>query len=95
MRLVHKSLDIRPEVWRQLRINAELSGVPLRDYLSYLIESSRPVSESDGDSQAMLARVVEENRQARLSSRPESAEGGAETHNPGGLTENESDLVGR
>lgn len=42
-KLVHKSVNVLPEVWQQLKINAELSDMCLRDYLTYLIRSSEPV----------------------------------------------------
>jgi macrodomain Ter protein organizer (MatP/YcbG family) len=61
MALVHKSVDVRLEVWRKLRLNAELSGVPLRDYLSYLIERSRPVLEGDAEAMAALRQTSQAN----------------------------------
>ncbi len=42
-KLVHKSVYIEPEVWRRLKVNAELSDLTLRDYLRQLILSSRPI----------------------------------------------------
>jgi len=61
--LVHKSIDVRPEVWRRLRINAELSGVPVRDYLSFLVERSKPVEDRGGD-RACLQEVAAKNQRA-------------------------------
>jgi len=63
--LVHKSIDVRPEVWKRLRVNAELSGVAVRDYLSYLIEQAKPVPERDAPAQELLRRVAETNSSAR------------------------------
>jgi len=51
MALTHKSINIREEVWRQLRINAELTGVPVRDYLTFIILNSKPVDEQDEKAQ--------------------------------------------
>ncbi len=65
MALVHKSVDIRIEVWRRLRINAELSGVSLRDYLSYLIEANGPVDPRDGHTAELLHEVISSNQAAR------------------------------
>jgi len=62
--LAHKTLDVRPETWRRLRINAELSGVTLRDFVTYLIETSAPVNEGDPQYDQLL-QVVEKNRAAR------------------------------
>lgn len=66
MPLAHKSIDVRPEVWRRLRVNAELSGVPVRDYLTYLIERADPVPEKDGAAQESLRRVMAANSSARI-----------------------------
>jgi macrodomain Ter protein organizer (MatP/YcbG family) len=63
--LVHKSIDIRPEVWQQARVNAELSGVALRDYLSYLITSAGPVDQSDDVAMQALETETCLNREAR------------------------------
>jgi len=65
--LVHKSIAVRAEIWRKLRLNAELSGVPLRDYLTWLVEQSGPVSESDASARAQLSRTTSLNECARLS----------------------------
>lgn len=63
--LVHKSISIRPEVWKRLRINAELSNVSVRDYLSFLIEQSEPVPEKDTTARGVLDQAAENNRRAR------------------------------
>ncbi len=63
--LAHKTIDIRPELWRQARINAELSEVALRDYISYLLTTCRPVSEGDTEQRAILSAQVRLNREAR------------------------------
>jgi hypothetical protein len=65
MGLVHKSINIREEVWRQLRINAELTGVPVRDFLTYLIVTSQPVQEDDAKAREQLAAVARANEAAR------------------------------
>ncbi len=65
--LAHKTIDIRPELWRQARINAELSGVPLRDYISYLLTTSQPIQEGDSEQRAILDAQVRLNREARQS----------------------------
>lgn len=62
---VHKSIGIRPEVWKRLRIHAELSDTSLRDYLSYLIERSEPVDLKDTEGLSVLQQVSVKNRQAR------------------------------
>jgi len=64
MGLVHKSVEIRPEVWRKLRINAELSGVPVRDFITYLIEQSQPIPENDQHLYPLLLNAKEANRRA-------------------------------
>ena len=66
MALTHKSINIREEVWRQLRINAELTGVPVRDFLTYLIVNSQPISEGDHVAREQLAAVGKSNEEARL-----------------------------
>lgn len=66
MCLVHKSIDVRPEVWRILRVNAELSGVALRDYLTFLIERSSPIETSNAAMQSDLQAAIERNQQARF-----------------------------
>lgn len=60
----HKSINIRPEVWKQARINAELSGVALRDYLSYLIVSGGPIDAADEEARHALEREQQLNRSA-------------------------------
>lgn len=68
MKLVHKSVNVRPEVWRILRVNSAMSGtdgVPVRDYLTWLIEQSQPVRADQPDRMKHLDEVVETNRQAR------------------------------
>lgn len=65
MALTHKSINVREEVWRQLRINAELTGVPVRDFLSYLILKSQPVPEEDRDAREELSLVAKANEEAR------------------------------
>jgi len=64
--LVHKSVDVRPEIWRKLRINAELSGVSLRDYLTWVIDSSVP-ADDDPTAVSDLQRICERNRTAKNS----------------------------
>jgi hypothetical protein len=66
MALTHKSINIREEVWRQLRINAELTGVPVRDFLTYLIVNSQPVPEDDRTAREQLGTVARANEDARL-----------------------------
>jgi len=66
--LVNKSIAIRPEVWRKLRINAELTGVSVRDYLTWIIERSQLVPSTDSISRAELRSVEEANRLAKTSS---------------------------
>jgi hypothetical protein len=65
MALVHKTIDVRPEVWKKLRINAELSDVPVRDFLTYLVEKSQPIGPGDAQELEQLNRVKEANRLAR------------------------------
>ena len=66
--LAHMTIDIRPELWRRARINAELSGVPLRDYISYLLITSKPIEE-DPDQRAALNEQVRLNQEARRAGR--------------------------
>ena len=68
MTLVHKSVDVRPEIWRRLRVHAELSAASLRDYLAYLIETSEPVGDADNRRRELLESVADENRIARVRS---------------------------
>lgn len=63
--LVHKSVYIRPEVWRRLKVNACLSGVPVRDYLTYLIVHSEPVTEENAVGRAGLQHEVRANASLR------------------------------
>jgi hypothetical protein len=63
--LAHKTIDVRPELWRQARINAELSGVPLRDYISYLLTVCEPVGKDETARRAILDDQVRLNREAR------------------------------
>ena len=65
MALAHKSVAVRPEVWRKLRINAELSGVSVRDYLSYLVERSFPIDAKDAGACALLQSLSLANQRAR------------------------------
>ncbi|MFN3166134.1 MAG: hypothetical protein ACE37H_03615 [Phycisphaeraceae bacterium] len=46
-KLVHKSVYIEPEVWRRLKVNAELSDLPLRDYLRMLILTGQPTGNNE------------------------------------------------
>ena len=62
--LLHKSVHVLPQVWRQLRINSEISGVSLRDFLTYLINNSRPVTDQDAENRKVLEVICEQNRQA-------------------------------
>ena len=64
MKLVHKSLSIHPDIWKKLRVNAELSGVPSRDFLALLIDRSTPV-EVAGNDRLHLQRISELQRAAR------------------------------
>lgn len=70
--LIHKSVYVRQEVWRKLRLNSELSGVPLRDYLTYLIERSVPASSCDPEARRELDHIAELNRAASDSTDGES-----------------------
>jgi hypothetical protein len=63
--LAHKSIDIRPELWRRARLNAEMSDVALRDYISYLLAMSEPVTEADGKQRQLLSDQVHLNRDAK------------------------------
>ena len=63
--LIHKSVHVRREVWQKLRLHSEMSGVPLRDFLTYLIEVSKPVSSDQGPERDALERVAEQNRNAK------------------------------
>lgn len=64
MPLVHKSIDVRPEIWKRLRLNAEITGVALRDYLTYLIERSSPVTDAQQVEKQCLDRIVQANSKA-------------------------------
>jgi macrodomain Ter protein organizer (MatP/YcbG family) len=63
--LIHKSIDVRREVWTRLKVNAELSGVALRDYLSYLALASGPVDPAESPSRQALDAEVRRNGAAR------------------------------
>ena len=65
MPLVHKSLSVRPEVWRKLRLDAELSGAPLRDFFTYLVERAAPVSAADREAVSQLQSITKSNAAAR------------------------------
>ena len=65
MPLVIKSVGVQRKVWDQLRINAELSGVPLRDFITYLILNSRPIPEEDRVARGELSTIGRSNREAR------------------------------
>ena len=62
MKVVRKTLDIRRDLWRRVRVNSEASGVHLRDYVSYLFEKSQPVMESDLEARRELEQMVKSNR---------------------------------
>lgn len=68
MPLVHKSVSVRAEVWKKLRIDAELSGVSLRDFLTYLIEGGRAVAVGETDIQNRLNNIARQNAAARSGS---------------------------
>jgi len=72
MTWVHKSVDVRSDVWRKLRINAEMSEVPVRDFLAYLIERSEPVTDDDLEANAILGRVAKANREAQQTGNADS-----------------------
>lgn len=63
MPLTHKTVDIRPDVWRTLRLNAELSHCRLRDYLTFLIMHSRPLST---DQRKTIETIARENQLERI-----------------------------
>ena len=65
MALVIKSVGVQRKVWEQLRINAELSGVTVRDFLSYLIVNSRPVQDDNPQEREQLLAIGRANKQAR------------------------------
>ncbi len=65
MSLVHKSVDVRADVWQKLRVNAEMSGCSVRDYLTYLIEQSNPIDAKSQHAIDILKDVGEMNRYAR------------------------------
>ena len=65
MPLVTKSVAVHGDVWRQLRVNAELSGVAVRDYLTFLILKSNPVQGTDSETRQQLSVISEANKQAR------------------------------
>lgn len=65
MPLIHKSVCVREEVWRRLRINSELSGVAVRDYLTYVILTSQPVVTGDPEAKQQMEAVVRENQRIR------------------------------
>jgi hypothetical protein len=62
--LVNKSVAVQVPVWRTLRLRAEQSGVPLRDFLSFIVLRSNPVPDEDGPDRRMLAQIVQDNRRA-------------------------------
>lgn len=62
--LVHKSVNVRPEVWRQLRINAERSGVPIRDFLAFVVENSEPILSAEDPRSITLRKSMELNKSA-------------------------------
>lgn len=64
MPLIHKSVDVLPATWKKLRINAELTGVPLRDYLTYLIQQSEPIEDSDTKNRGVLDEIHLAHREA-------------------------------
>lgn len=70
MKLVHKSVTVHSDVWRRLRLNAELSGVAVRDFLAFIINISSPIIESeDPESFKKLKDLARQQRQARNSQR--------------------------
>lgn len=62
--LVQKSVRIPPSTWKHLRLNAELSGVALRDYLTYLIDKSEPIDHADEAVLQRMSVIVATNRAA-------------------------------
>ena len=63
--LVHKSVYIRPEVWKKLKLAALVSGFTVRDYLTYLIEQAEPIELSDQDARSRLEHIATVNDEAR------------------------------
>lgn len=63
--LPHETIDLRPELWCKARINAKLSGVPLRDSINYVLVTSTAVDEGVGEQRAILEAQVRLNREAR------------------------------
>lgn len=64
MTMLSKSFKVRADVWKHLRLNAEQSGVPLRDYLAFLIARSSPVPEGPTPDRRELEAMVAVNRLA-------------------------------
>jgi hypothetical protein len=73
MRLVHKSINIREDIWRQLRVNAHLSGCSVRAYLTHLIEQSQPLppEQQSIDPEPASRREGSSSRQRRISPKGE------------------------
>ena len=65
--MVHKSFDVQPAIWRTLRLNAEQSGAPIRDFLAFLIARSTPIPAGNCPERQELEGVVEANRKAAAS----------------------------
>ena len=73
MKLVHVCTDILPEVWRVLGSNAKLSGISLRDYLTFLILRSSPISVEDDGASDLLRSIIHINKEASQGSRQHRA----------------------
>ena len=70
MALVHKSFEVQQSVWKKLRINAEESGVPIRDFLAFVIAHSSPVAGGDSPERRELDLMVATNRLAAADVKP-------------------------
>ena len=63
--VVHKSINVLPQVWRRLRLNAELSDTSLRTYLTHLALNSEPCDPGDERLRKQLDQIDERYRRAR------------------------------
>lgn len=63
--IVHKSINVLPEVWRRLRLNAELSDTSLRTYLTHLALNSEPCDPSDELLREQLRQIDDRYSRAR------------------------------
>ena len=64
-----RSIDMLDTTWQRLRVNAAESNIPVRDYLTYLIDVSAPLNTKDPEVRAVTELIRFKNKTAVASRR--------------------------